>query len=418
MTPLRPIYIVGGAHSTFLGRGHPDFVWRGHPDFGERPNPGLEDHLGDALRGTWQTTGVDPSAIDKAYVSNFLGELFLNQGHLGALLPRVEPALAGRPVTRVEGACASGSLAIASCVEALHAGCNVVLAAGVEVETVRSGKDGARFMAAAAHFATESDNDRFLFPWMFARRAKAYKEAFGATDEDLARVVVKAYDNASRNPQAQMRTVSMSLAFASTTSEGNATFLDDPELRDHLRQSDCTTFTDGASALVLANDEGLARLGIPRAACTQLVGLGHAVSPLGADHDPTQMSNLAAAAAEAYQSAAVSPDQIDVAEVHDCFSIAELQLMEALGFAALGEAKHLLRDGVTSLSGRLPVNPGGGLLGFGHPVGATGIKQSVEVWRQLKGRAGDYQVDRPLTYGITANVGGDDRTGVVIVQRG
>ncbi|MBX2801269.1 MAG: hypothetical protein KTR31_26565 [Myxococcales bacterium] len=417
MTPTRPVYVVGGSHSTFLGRGHPDFVWRKHPDFGTRDNPGVEEHLATALQETWALTGVAPQAIDKVYVANFLGELFLRQGHLGALLPRVERGLSGKPIARVEAACASGSVAIAGCVDALQAGCDVALAVGVEIETVGEAMDGVDHMAAAAHVASERGHDRFLFPWLFARRAKAYKEAFGATSEDLGRVAVKAYANASRNPKAQMRTVSMTLEEARATSERNREFLDDEVLRPHIRLSDCTTFSDGASAVVLATQEGLYRLGIHKELCTQIRAIGHTVQPMGAVLDPRRMSNMAHAASIAYGDASITAADVDVAEVHDCFTIAELQITEALGLAELGQGAHLLRDGATALDGSVPVNTGGGLLGFGHPVGATGVKQTVEIWRQMKGHAGDYQLDRTLTHGVTANVGGDDRTAIVMVHR-
>ena len=130
-----------------------------------------------------------------------------------------------------------------------------------------------------------------------------------------------------------------------------------------------------------------------------------------------RLSNLERAATVAYRAAGVSPEQVDVAEVHDCFSVAELQAMEALGFCEPGGAPAMLAAGETQLDGRLPINPGGGLLGFGHPVGATGVKQVVEIWRQLQGRCGDYQLAGEPEVGVSANLGGDDRTGVVILQR-
>ena len=181
--------------------------------------------------------------------------------------------------------------------------------------------------------------------------------------------------------------------------------------------ADCTQFVDGASAVVLASREGLRRLGIAPEETTQLVAFGHATCALDSEQPPERLVNMQAAADEAYAAAGISAERVDVAEVHDCFSISELQMYEALGFAPHGQGYALIRDGHTELDGRLPVNTGGGLLGFGHPVGATGVKQVVEVHRQLRGQCGDYQVQRELTWGLAANLGGDDHTGVVTLQR-
>ena len=417
MKPHRPVYVVGGGHSPFTGKGHPDFITRRHPDFGQRENPDATTHMQVALAATVDATGVDFETIDKVYVSNFLGECFIKQGHLGSLAVAAEPRLDGKPVTRIEAACASGAAAIAACVDALQAGCDVTLALGVEIESNVRGSEGVEYMAYAAHYAEQRGLDTFLFPYLFARRAKHYKAAFGATEEDLARITAKAYGNARLNPMARNRASTMDFNQAATISKDNHLFLEDPGLHPHIRISDCTQFTDGASAIVLATDEGLERLGIDRAGCTEILSYGHTTAALGGETDPTQMSNMRRAAAVAYADAGIGSTDVGIAEVHDCFSIAELQMYEALGFCEPGQASKFLADGHTQIAGKLPVNTGGGLLGFGHPIGATGIKQVVEIWRQMKGRCGDYQVSGNPDIGISANLGGDDRTGVVIVQR-
>lgn len=417
MKPERRVFVVGGGQSDYLGRGRSDFVTRRHPEHGKRRNPGLEEHLGAALRAAFAAAGVDPAAVEKAYVANFLGERFVDQAHLGAMLPRVEPALDGRPIARVEAACASGGVAIAACVDAIQAGVDVALAAGVEIETNTRGTDAVGHVALAAHHATQRGLDRFTFPYLFARRARAYKEAFGATGDDLARVVVKAYRNARLNPQALNREVEMTFEHASTTSRRNDVFLDDEALRPHMRLSDCTAFTDGASAVVLASAEGLRRLGIAPGRCTEIASIGHTVAALGAEVDPTRMDNMTRAAERAYADAGLGPADVEVAEVHDCFSISELQMYEALDLCPLGDGPRLVFDGDTAIDGPLPVNAGGGLLGTGHPIGATGIRQVVEVWRQMKGRAGEHQVPKRPRVGLTANLGGDDRTAVVMLHR-
>ena len=409
MVPSKRVFVVGGAHSTYTGRGAPGFVPKGD-------NPSMEDHLRDAILGAFAETGVDPALVDKGYVGNFLGELFVKQGLAGALAARVCPALDGKPIARTEAACASGGVAVLACVDALQGSADVCLAAGVEIETTTGSREAADFMARAAHYETQRPLDDFLFPHLFARRAKAYKEAFGASREDIARVVVKAYRNGQRNPRAHMRAVSLDLAAASTVTDKNQ-FLSDPELRPHMILTDASQLSDGASALILANEAGLAKLGIAPSRCTEITAAGYKVAGLGLPNDPLRMSNAARAAAEAYRDAGIGPKDVDVAEVHDCFSITEVQLYEALGFAEEGRGVRLLAEGATEIDGRLPVNTGGGLISFGHPVGATGVKQVLEVHRQLAGKCGDYQVARSLRTGLSANIGGDDRTAVVVVQR-
>jgi len=417
MRPRRSVFVVGGAHSTFLGRGRPEFIWKGHPDYGVKANPTLEEHMKTATMGAFEATGVAPSAIEKAYVSNFLGECFSRQGHLGAMLAAVHPDLEGIPIARIEAACASGSAAIAACMDAMQGGVDVSMVVGVEVETNSSTRDGIDYMARAAHYERSREWDAFTFPYVFARRARHYKEAFGATNMDIGQVVAKAYSNANRNPLAQMQAVKMDAEHAATASDHNAHFLSDPDYREHIKQADCTTFTDGGSALILATDEGLKRLGVPRSQCTEILAYGHSVAGLGKETDPTRLVNMARAAKRAYEHAGVSAKEIELAEVHDCFSINELQHYEALGLCDLGEAPKLLQSGATSIEGRIPVNTGGGLLGFGHPIGATGVKQVLEIWRQMKGQCGDYQIPNTPTLAVSANLGGDDRTGIVMVHR-
>ncbi len=419
MKPPRRVFVVGGAQTPFLGRGHPDFVWKGHPDFGARENPTLDEHIGSAVLGALAAANVPADAIEKGYVGNFLAECFARQGHLGAMVAAVDPGLHGKPFARIEAACASGAAAIAGCIDAMAAGHDVTLAVGAEVESGVPGRDGIDFMARAAHYDRSRAWDPFTFPWLFARRAKAYKEAFGATDLDLGGVVEKAYANASGNPDALMRAISVTAEEAATASERNYLFLEDEALRDHIRLLDCTSFTDGAAALVLATEAGLARLGIAAERCTEILAYGHTVRALGDElhGDPLAFDNVAAAAAIAYRDAGVGPDDVEIAEVHDCFSISELLQYEAIGLAGRGEGAALLRSGATARDGRIPVNPGGGLLGGGHPIGATGVRQVLEIHRQAHGLAAGHQLARPPRVGVASNLGGDDRTAVVTVLR-
>ena len=205
MKPSKRVFIVGGDLTTFIGKGHPDFIWKRHPDFGKRENPTLEEMTVEAIQGALKKTGVSADQIQRGYIGNFAGELFSNQGHMGALAVRADEQLDGTPFIRVEGACASGGLAIVGAVESLQAGLDVVMAVGSEVQTTVSAREGAGFLARASHWETERDIDDFTFPAMFARRAKIYKETFGVEDADIAPVVVKAYSNANKKRPNKMR---------------------------------------------------------------------------------------------------------------------------------------------------------------------------------------------------------------------
>jgi len=421
--PAREVFVVGGAHTPFIGKHHPDFIWKGHPEFGRRENPTLEEHLAAAVRETFSTTGVDASLIDRAFVGNFAGECFANQGHLGAMLAGVlrdiDPAIEGLPAARVEAACASGGVAIVYAIEAIAAGADIVLVAGAEVQTTVSAREGADYLARAGYYEAQRPIDPFTFPCLFARRAQAYRAAYGIDDETLAAPVLKAHRNAAKNPLAHLSAVgaSMDLERASRSSDANPNFLENEDYRDHLRLSDCSPVSDGASALILASREGITKIGTSTDSVPAIDGYALIAAPLqNVDTDPLRLENIAAAAKIAYASSGTSAASIDVAEVHDCFSIAEVEIMEALGFAAEGEGAAYIASGATAVDGERPVNTGGGLIGFGHPVGATGVKQVLEVARQLRGDCGEYQVARDVRVGLSANMGGDDRTAVVVVQ--
>lgn len=413
----RRVFVLGGHITPFIGKKHPDFIWKGHPDFGKRENPTLEETLRDAVLGALEATGTPASAIQKAWIGNFVGELFVNQGHLGAALVGVHPDLVGKPSMRVEGACASGGLALASAVESIQAGTDVALVAGVEIQTTVSARTGGDYLARASHYARERSIDDFTFPALFAARVKAAREAWGLTDEDLGRVAVKAYANANRNPLAHMKAVRMDLETASASDDRNPCFLSNAELKPHMRMSDCSQVSDGGAALVLVSEEGLRRLGKTPSDAIELISLAQTTGNLWADGDPLVLEATRLAAQQAYAAAGLAPSDIGVAEVHDCFTITELLMYEALGWAEQGRGIELVREGRTDITGDIPVNTGGGLVGFGHPVGATGVKQVLEIHRQMKGLCGDYQIARTPTHGLTANMGGNDKTVVLGIWR-
>ena len=350
------------------------------------------------------------------WVGNFCGELFSSQGHLGAAVVGAHPDLLHKPSMRVEGACASGGLAFSSAMESIQAGSSdVALVVGAEVQTTVSARIGGDYLARASHYKRQRGIDDFTFPALFARRIKACQEGLGVEPGDLGMLSAKAYGNANMNPKAHMHAIKMDVETASSSSDANPCFLENEELSPYLRLSDCSQVSDGGAALVLVSEEGLKKLGKSEADAIEVVGLGHATGNLYEDADPLALPTTAAAAQRAYAQAGdgFSADHIGVAEVHDCFTITELLMCEALGMAPQGGGKDLVRNGDLAIDGRFPTNTGGGLVGFGHPVGATGVKQILEIFNQMKGKCEKYQIPNAPEYGVTANMGGDDKTAVV-----
>ena len=417
MKPERLTYIAGGAHTPFIGKFHPDFIWKKHPDFGKRENPTLEEYIHSVVRDALDAVGLDPALVDRGIIGNFVGELFSSQGHLGAMVAGAHPDLAYKAFHRVEGACASGGLALLSAIDAIAAGADIVLALGAEVQTTVSAKVGADYLARAAHYTRERDIDPFTFPCLFARRMKAYFEKYGGEPSDVAPIVVKAYSNAAKNPHAHMREVGMELDAASEASDRNPAFLENEEFRDFLKVSDCSQVSDGASCVVVASATGLEKMDRKPSDAIEVAATGHATGPLGEVKDPRVLDVTRHAVQQAYGSAGCNATDIEVAEVHDCFSITEALMYEALGLCRPGEGVGYGAAGESALDGSVPVNTGGGLMGFGHPVGATGVKQALEIFRQMRGLCGDYQLEKRPTRGIAVNMGGDDRTAVVTLYR-
>ena len=318
---------------------------------------------------------------------------------------------------RVEGACASGGLAFASAVESIRAGMDIGLVAGAEVQNTVSPRRGGEDLATASHFARQRPIDDFTFPALFASRMKSYIEHYGANPEHIAAVSVKAYANGNLNPLAHMRDVKMALESAAVASDKNPNFLSNADLKPWLKVSDCSQVSDGGAAMVVVSEEGLKQLGKTEADAIEVLGLQTCADDLYVDGTATKLDCATEATSRVYSEAGVTAGDIGVAEVHDCFSIAEVLMTEAAGWAPAGQGAAFAAEGNTSLTGKIPVNTGGGLIAFGHPVGATGVKQILEVYRQMKGQCGDYQLAEQPELGMSINMGGDDKTIVTSVLK-
>jgi acetyl-CoA C-acetyltransferase len=375
-------------------------IGAGITQFGELWDMSLRDLFVDSALKAMNSAGVD--TLDSLYVGNMSGGQFVGQEHLGPLMAD-HLGMAGVPATRVESACASGGMALRSAfLEVASGASDLVLASGVEKMN-----DGADVTAV---LATASDQEEEVyygvtFPGLYAMIARAHMTKYGTTEEDMSWVSVKAHRNGAKNPHAQFRRV-MSLEDVMTS-----TLVAEP-----LRLLHCSPVTDGGAAVLLCPlDRAREFTDKP----VKILGSGAATSSLSLANrpDPADLDVVELSGRRAYEMAGLKPEDIHVAEVHDCFAIAEICCYEALGFVERGKGKDAAREGVTDLGGRIPVNVSGGLKSKGHPVGATGIAQAVTVFEQLRGEGGDVQVDG-AEIGLIQNMGGSGASSVVHIFQG
>ncbi len=375
--------------------------------------------------------GFDDKEIDALYLGNLSSELFEGTAHTAAtVISRL--GLAPRPAVRVENACASSGVAFREGVIAIASGIyDMVLAGGMEKMTNLDTSEVTGVLAMALDPILELPSGE-TFPGIFATIATAHMAKHGTTPEDLMRVAIKNHHNASLNPKAHLNmTIKdiMKRRAAACAQKGLAVpewqdemeFLRDPEQNPYvaypLRLFDCSTVCDGASCVLLVAED-VAREFTDKP--LYVTGLGQASdSPLQGRNDLTSMGAVREAARQAYAMADIRPQDIKLAEVHDCFTIAEVLAMEDLGFYPPGRATWAIKDNETELTGRLPINTDGGLKAKGHPIGATGIGMVVELFKEMRGEAGMRQVrGRDLDLGLMLNIGAHGATAVVnILER-
>lgn len=336
--------------------------------------------------------GVGGSDLDVAFCGYAITGLLDGQENVVGHLALRDAGMAGVPVTRVENACASSACALHEAVAAiLSERADVAVAFGVEKMTGQSTSDAMRALAGAGDVPFEAEIG-MTFPATFALLARRYGELYGDPREAMAAVAVKAHRNAGANPKAHLRRE------ISPSDVYEARLVADP-----LTLLDCCPVSDGAAAVIVASERYVARHGLAPAAWVRATALS-----AGTFDDNSTLDGFAAtrtAAARAYEEAGIGPQDVDVAEVHDCFTIAEIFHVEDLGFADKGKGAQITLAGETDRGGRIPVNTSGGLKAKGHPVGATGIGQICELVDQLNGRAGSRQVDDPR-FGLAHCMGG------------
>ena len=343
-------------------------------------------------------SGAEGKDIQALYIGNMSSGRFVGQEHLGALAVD-QAGLTPIPATRCEGACASGALAFRKAVMAIKSGeYDIVMAAGGEKMTDIKGAEAISALMGAGDNEWESAAGA-TFAGLYAMMARAYMNKYGLTREELALVPVKNHEHGLNNPDAQFR-------FPVTVEQ----VLKSSLIADPLRLLDCSPITDGAAAVILASEKAASRFKNP----VWIRGGGQASDTLALHHRKslTEIPASRIAGELAYKQAVVRPEDIDIAEVHDCFSIEEIIAYEDLGFAERGKGKELLLNKDSWIGGKIPVNTDGGLK-LGHPVGATGIKQIIEVTRQLRGDA--YNQVKGARIGLAHNIGGSGATAVVHV---
>ncbi len=370
----------------------------GMTDFGELWHDSLRDLFVKAALEAMDDAGVDH--IDGLVAGCMSPGLFSGQEHIGSLLADY---LGQAPVAgvRVESACASGGLALRTGIAYVASGMHdIVLCGGVEKMTDVSGAQATYALATAADQEMEAFHGA-TFPGLYALIATAHMAKYGTRREDLAQVAVKNHDNGLLNPHAQYR---MKITVDQV--------INSVKVADPLNILDCSPITDGAAAVVIVPVEMAKKL--KKKPIVRITGSAHATDTIALHQreDLTWLKSTADAAASAYKQAGVKPSDIDFAEVHDCFTIAEICVLEALGVVKKGQGGRATREGLTARDGKFPVNTSGGLKSKGHPVGATGIAQIHEIVTQLRGEAGKRQL-KGVRRGLAQNMGGSGGSAVV-----
>lgn len=402
------VYIIGG-HQTDFARN-----W-------SKERKHFVAMMREAMLGTLENAQLDPKDIQVAHVGNFAAELYAKQGHIGAFFVEVDPAFSGIPTGRHEAACASGSIALLAASAEIEAG-RYDVAAVVGVEQMKSvdSKTGGDFLGTAAWYELEAKGVDFPFPKLFGKLGDEYDKRYDLKDEHLAAISAINYANAKLNPNAQTRSWFMNYEHAMSRDEYNGA------VGGRVRISDCSQVTDGAAAVILASEKFAAeyakKRGIALESIPRIKGWGHNTARLRFEDKVAESKNaeyvlphVRTTITDAMRRAGI-PDVsgIDAIETHDCFTTSEYMAIDHFGLTKPGESWKAIEEGVIALGGKCPINPSGGLIGAGHPVGATGVRQVLDAAKQVTDTAGDYQVEGAKNV-QTLNIGGSGTTSVSFV---
>lgn len=408
------VYIMGGAQTDF------ERNWtKEGKTFIAMLKEAVEDGFKDAGFTMDEMVRLNKDNRVCAFVGNFIAEQYVSQGHLGAFLTEINSAFYGVPSGRYEAACASSSVALDAAITKILAGeYDVCIVVGWEVMKSVNSKIGGDILGRAAYYEKEGKGIDLPFPKLFARLADATIEKYSLDPkrylDALARISTINYSNAKRNPLAQTRKWFMNYEEASHRgTESN------PNVGGLLGVSDCSQVTDGAAVVVLCSDKYKQEMGMKDKAVVK--GYGHRVAPMLFDKKIADSADsdyvlpwTRQACLDAYRRAGLTVDDIDFFETHDCFTSSEFAAISAFGIAAPGKECEAVEDGIIAFDGTKPINPSGGLIGCGHPVGASGVRMFVDLYKQVTGKAGDYQV-KDAKNGMMLNIGGSATTNYVFI---
>jgi acetyl-CoA C-acetyltransferase len=408
MSGSADIYILGGSQTDFARN------W-------SREGLELYDMFAETLREAVTNAAIEPAQIEVGHVGNFVGELFARQGLIGGFFGHVFPELASLPTSRHEAACASGSIAILSAMRDIEAGhYEIACVLGLELMRNVDGKTGAEYLGAAAWQGKEATDCDFPWPFMFDRITREYDHRYGINSDHLNSIAKINFGNAKNNSRAQTRSWQFPEGAFSNDDELN------PVIEGCVRKQDCGQITDGAACVILASEakarEHAARLGIKLADIPRIKGWGHRSAPILLEHklelsaqQPLVFPHANICLTEAVARAGFGQvTDLDGLETHDCFSVTEYMAIDHSGLTAPGESWKAIEEGLITRDGDFPINPSGGLIGLGHPVGATGVRMVLDCARQVSGRAGSYQIPKAENM-LTFNVGGSTTTCVSFV---
>ena len=403
-----PVYVLGGFQTDFARN------WT-------KEGKHISALIREAVVGGLEATAIAPKDVEVGHVGNFAAELYAMQGHLGAFLVDVDPAFSGLPTARHEAACASGSIALLAASAEIEAGrYDTAMVVGIEQMKTVDPKRGGDFLGTAAWYEHEAKGVDFPFPKLFGRLGDEYDRRFGLKDEHLAHISAVNYSNAKRNPLAQTRTWFMNEDHANATGKYNTV------IGGRIKVSDCSQVTDGAVALFLASEKGAAayakQRGLSLEKLPKLLGWGHRTAPLEFDAkvkesegNPYVLPHTRQAIQDAFRRAGLKDVwALQGIETHDCFTTSEYMAIDHFGLTKPGESWKAVEEGVIELGNKMPINPSGGLIGGGHPVGATGVRQTLDAWKQVTENAGEYQVEDARKFAVL-NIGGSGTTSCVFI---
>ena len=413
----KKVYILGGAQTDF------ERNWtKEGKNMIALLKEAVEDGFRDAGFSMEEMASLNRENRVAAFVGNFIAEQYIDQGHLGAFLTEVNPAFYGVPAARYEAACASSSVALDAAISKIEAEeYDVCIVVGWEImKSVDSRKNG-DILGRASYYEKEGKGVDLPFPKLFGRLADATVEKYGLDKERylnaLARISCINYGNAKRNPLAQTRKWFMS--YQEATQRGTES---NPIVGGMLGVSDCSQVTDGAAVVLLCSEKYLSEKGLKGKAVVE--GYGHRTAPLLFDKKMAENAGsdyvlpwTRQACLDAYCRAGLTVDDIDVFETHDCFTSSEFAALSAFGICEPGKECEAVERGVIAFDGAKPVNPSGGLIGCGHPVGASGARMFVDLYKQVTGQAGSYQVPG-ARHGMMLNIGGSATTNYVFIVGG